>query len=125
MNKFAEIIKKRRLELRLSLRQFCLKCQFDPSNWSKIERGLASPPKDKSVLEKISDVLGYKPKSPESQNLMDSAFITCGKIPDDILSDKKLVAKLPIFFRSLRGDKHSDQELRNLVEIIRDSETKE
>ncbi len=125
MNKFAETIKNRRVELRLSLRQFCLKCQFDPSNWSKIERGLASPPKDKSFLNKIIAVLGYETGSTESQDLMDYAFISSGKIPEDILSDEKLVAKLPIFFRSVRGDKHNDQELRKLVEIIRDSESKE
>ena len=38
--RFGEHIKARRLEMGLSLRAFCLKNNEDPSNWSKLERGL-------------------------------------------------------------------------------------
>lgn len=123
MNAFAEIIKKRRAELRLSLREFCAKANVDPSNWSKIERGLSPPPKTKTILDAIRDVLQFPKDSSEAGALFDAAFIGHGMIPPDIITDKKLSAMLPVFFRTVRGDKHTEAELRNLAEIIRDSET--
>jgi len=123
MNAFAELVRKRRAELRLGLRAFCIKCELDPSNWSKIERGLAMAPKDTIVIGKIRRALQYAKDTAEAAALSDCAFIVQGRIPADIVKDKELAAKLPVFFRSVRGDKHSPGELRKLAELIRDSES--
>ena len=42
---FGKFIKERRIEKGLTLREFCKLIEVDASNWSKIERGLLSPPK--------------------------------------------------------------------------------
>ncbi len=125
MNPFAEMVKKRRAHMRLGLRELCEKCGLDPSNWSKVERGIASPPKDLSIIDKIRRALDYAKNTTEAIALRDNAFIARHEIPADIIKDKQLVAKLPIFFRSVRGDKHTPGELRKLAELIRDSETAE
>ena len=39
MGNFGEMLRKRRKELRLGLREFALKAEMDPGNLSKIERG--------------------------------------------------------------------------------------
>ena len=44
IQKFGKTLKKLRTVKGLSLRQVCKKTGYDPSNWSKIERGLISPP---------------------------------------------------------------------------------
>jgi len=125
MNAFAESVRSRRVKLRMTLRDFCRACELDPSNWSKVERSLASPPKEPSVLQRIAKALGYDKNSAESMNLADLSAISQGMIPHTIMKDAQLVAKLPMFFRSVRGDKHTHGELRSLAEIIRDSETPE
>ena len=40
-------------------------------------------------------------------------------IPDYILKDEKLVAQLPVFFRTISGQKPSREDLEKLVELIR------
>lgn len=47
--KFAEYIKDLRVEKEITLREFCKISGLDPSNWSKIERGIHAPPKSKEV----------------------------------------------------------------------------
>jgi len=51
MRKFGEYIKDLRVEKEITLREFCKTAGLDPSNWSKIERGIHTPPKSKEVLE--------------------------------------------------------------------------
>ena len=53
---FGEFIKQLRLQNRITLREFCRLAGIDPSNWSKIERGMLQPPKSKmlqSLLDKL------------------------------------------------------------------------
>ena len=44
-----------------------------------------------------------------------------GRIPDYVLKDEKLVAQLPVFFRTISGQKPSREDLAKLVELIRAS----
>jgi len=100
---FGQFIKEIRSRQRLGLREFCLQHGHDASNWSKIERGILLPPKDEAILIEWAGQLD------------------AGRIPDYILTDKELVAKLPVFLRTLSGQKPSKEDLENLLEIIRRS----
>lgn len=115
---FGEHVKSRRLELGLSLRNFCLKLQEDPSNWSKLERGLLPPPDKYERLLQIGHYLGYEAESPEMQGFFDLASISKGKIPRDIQDDSRLMEKLPLVFRTLR-DTPTEEELMRLADLIR------
>lgn len=116
---FGEFIKERRIKLKLSLRQFSEELDFDPSQWSKIERGILAPPKSESVLSKIGSVLKIHKGSDEWKELMDLAALSAGRIPQDILSDEELVKVLPFVFRTVRNTKPTEKELRSLAEIVR------
>lgn len=118
---FGELIKKIRTEKRLGLREFCLAADFDPSNWSKIERGIMSPPQDQSVLNRIAAILGLAQNSKEREYIFDYAAIDAGKIPQYILNDAELVKRLPVFFRTATGKKPSVEELKRLAEILKHS----
>ena len=67
---FGELIKKIRTEKRLGLREFCLAADFDPSNWSKVERGVSSPPQDQKILNRIVAILGLPENSELYQGSM-------------------------------------------------------
>jgi len=119
MPSFGTFIKDLRLKMGLGLREFCLKYGHDPSNWSKIERDKLSPPKDRETLEKWAEQLGLKEESKEWYLFFDLASISKGNIPSDILSDKELANMLPLFFRTVRGQKPSKDELLKLAEKMR------
>jgi len=114
---FATFVKEERLKKDLSLRKFCKALKQDPSNWSKIERGKLPPPQEEDVLNDIAEFLNLTPE--KTGNLKDYACLDKGLIPPDILSDEDLAKSLPIFFRTLRNEKPTPEELENLIEILR------
>ena len=50
---WGQYIQAKRIEKDITLREFCRETKIDPSNWSKIERGIADPPKDRALLKSI------------------------------------------------------------------------
>ncbi len=122
MSTFGEHIRERRLGLGLSLRAFCLKYDEDPSNWSKIERGVNRPPAGSERKLMIGRHLEYADDSPEMRELFTMASVERGNIPAEILDDKPLMKKLPLIFRMLQEDP-DEAELMRLVDIIREAHT--
>lgn len=116
---FGDYIKQLRLKQKLTLRDFCKKFAHDPSNWSKIERGKLLPPNDENTLVEWALQLGLKKGEADWFKFFDIAALEKGKIPHDILNDEELVQALPVFFRTLRGQKPTKEELKNLAEILR------
>jgi len=118
MGKFGAFFKKKRLELGLSLRQFCLEHGLDPGNLSKLERGRLSPPQH-DKLEEYARLLGIPEGSDDWYRFFDLAAAEAGRIPQDILSDEEVVEKLPILFRGLRGGKIPHGKLEELVRKVK------
>ena len=116
---FGTFIKELRAQQRLGLREFCLEHKHDPSNWSKIEREVLLPPSDEAILRQWAKELGLKSGSDDWLKFFDYAAVDAGRIPDHILEDEKLVTQLPVFFRTLSGQKPSREDLKKLVELIR------
>jgi len=105
----------------LSLRDICKKVNYDPSNWSKIERGLISPPSDKETLSQWANTLGIKNGSAEYYNFIDLANIAQGIIPDYIMQEADLVKALPAFFRTVRNEKPTKKEIDDLINLIKNN----
>jgi len=118
LKKFGELLKELRLKQNLSLRDVCKKVNYDPSNWSKIERGLISPPSDESVLGQWANALGLAKESKEYYEFIDQANIAQGIIPDYIMQEKDLVRALPAFFCVLREEKPTRVEINRLIKLI-------
>lgn len=118
-SKFSAMLKKLRLEKGLTLREFCLSNKIDPGNYSKLERGLFPPPESSEKLEQYAQALGLKPGSGEWIELFDLAAAERGRIPNDIMSDEEVVARLPVLFRTMRGKPFSSEKLNKLIKRIR------
>ncbi len=116
---FGEFFKNKRLALKLSLREFCLEKGFDPGNLSKIERGLMTPPNSPELLKKYADALNIKKGTDDWIEFFDRAAACKGKIPNEILEDDEIVNKLPVFFRTLRGEKVPEEKLNEIINLIR------
>ena len=120
-NAFGEFVKARRAELRLSLRAGAEAAGMDPGNASRIERGQVPPPESTEILGRIAKALGIKTKTGPYQELMDLAAAAKGRIPEDLLTDSEVAARLPILFRTLRSKSLSKDQLEKLIESIRKS----
>jgi transcriptional regulator with XRE-family HTH domain len=116
---FGEFVKTKRIENDLGLREFCKQVQLDPSNWSKVERGLLPLTCDRPKLEEMARILKLKKGTSDWSMLFDLAYISQQRIPDDVAKNESAVAALPVFFRTVRGEKPSNEELNKLYELIK------
>lgn len=114
---FGAFIKDSRVKKGLTLREFCRLMKWDASNWSKVERGVLPPPRSPKVLKMIANALGFAESSEDWYALIDLAAISF--IPTSLMNDRTIIEKLPIFFRTLRGEKPSREDLEALIDKVR------
>ena len=114
---FNETVKSLRLQTRLTLRDFCSQAGLDPSNWSKVERGVNPPPGDVGLLERLANFFGLT--GADKLAFIDEAAIQRREIPADVAENAILQKALPAFFRAARGHELTEQELLSFAEDIR------
>ena len=67
------------------------------------------------VLARIASALELKKGAREYESLMDLAAAAKGRVPQDLLSDEEVAARLPILFRTLRSKPLSGEQLEKLI----------
>ena len=117
---FAAYFKALRKEKRITLRAFCETAGADPGNISRMERGGMIPPQDRDILTRYAQALGLVEGSAEWYQFFDLAAAGRGMIPQDRMDNEALVRQLPAFFRTLRGQKPTEEELRKIVHKIKE-----
>ena len=116
---FGKFFKQKRIELNLTLREFCRVNGFDPGNISKIERGLLPPPQKKEKRLQYAAALGIKEGTDDWLMFCDLATTSVGRMPQDIASNEEVMNALPILFRSVRKKSLNEEGLKELTESIR------
>jgi transcriptional regulator with XRE-family HTH domain len=117
---FGEMLKGRRAELRLSLRDCAIRANIDPGNLSRIERGRAAPPQDAEVLARLIDALEWTGTA-AGQELIDVAAMQNGRIPRDILSNEEVMAALPVLLRTVNNKQLDGARIEQLVDMIKNA----
>jgi len=79
------------------------------------------PPQDTEILERYAKALGVKAGSDDWYVFFDLAAADRGIIPKDLMADHEVVKLLPAFFRTLRGQKPTEEEMTKLADKIRRS----
>ncbi len=120
---FTETVKALRIQKRLTLRDFCDQAGLDPSNWSKVERGINPPPGDVGVLERLAKFFGLT--GTKKLAFMDEAALQRREIPPDVADNVILQKALPAFFRAARGHELTKAELASLSDDIRKLHTRD
>jgi transcriptional regulator with XRE-family HTH domain len=116
---FGIFIREMRLKADLSLRKFCQLAQIDPSNWSKVERDIMIPSYEREKMEEISKIIKLEVGSQEYFEFFDLAAIAKRKIPDEVYSDQEVLEALPIFFRTVHGQKPTPEELDKVIHLLK------
>jgi len=114
---FGELIKDLRIRKELTLRQCCADLGVDPSNWSKMERGINPAPKDITILERWAKFFSLEGAA--KQEFFDAAALSRQELPGDIASDEQLLGALPAFFRAVRGNELDGDKLQQFVADLR------
>lgn len=116
---FASYFKALRTEKRITLRAFCEAAGADPGNISRMERGGMIPPQDRLILIRYANALGLAEGSNAWYQFFDLAAADRGLIPQDLMENEEVVKQLPAFFRTLRGQKPTEDELRRVLQKIK------
>ena len=116
---FGQLFKELRLANGYTLRGFCRLLGKDPSNISKIERGVSPPLQDQGELKKYAVAFRLDPDSEEYREFFDLAAIGAGRIPPAILADEEILSRLPVFCRTVLGQKLDPEKLDKLIDLIR------
>ena len=115
---FGEFIKAKRMELGKTLREFCRENDFNAGNLSRIERGLINPPQNKSKRLQYAAALGIEENTDDWFDYCYFANISAGRVPINLVTDKKLLAEVPIFFETMNGDDDDKERVRNLLDAL-------
>ena len=121
MSAFGDMLRNRRRELRLGLREFALRAGMDPGNLSKIERARLGAPQGEEILDRICLALEYDLDSEEAQALKDKAIVEAGRIPAEMMDDDEVLEKLPVLLRTVRNKKLNPEQLDRLIELIKEA----
>lgn len=89
------------------MREFCRLADLDPSNWSKVERGIFPPPRSRDCITDIASVLLIEKGSDEWNRLFDLAAV--GHIPAGLLAEPVLGNRMNVFFRLNRVPAPADR----------------
>jgi transcriptional regulator with XRE-family HTH domain len=117
--RFGEMVRERRKQLRLGLREFAQRAGMDPGNLSKIERGRLGAPQSEEILDRICEALEWRLGSDAANALKDQAAIENGQIPAAVLQDEVVMAKVPLLLRTLQNRKLEPEQIDRLIDLIR------
>lgn len=118
MSYFSHILKKRRLERNLTLREFARQTGYDVGNLSKIERGILNPPAMIAV-KGWAKALSLEPGTEEYEEFVTEAALAKDEIPPNV--NKDLREALPVLLRSEQSKKLSAEEFECLVKTLKKS----
>jgi len=116
---FGGFFRLKRVELELTLREFCKRNAFDPGNISKIERDLLAPPAGEELKVRYALALGLKKGTDDWLTFFDLAAAGLGQIPEDLRQNEGLLKKLPFLFRAMRSSDLDEVQLKGLLEAIK------
>ena len=111
---FSTFFKSKRISLRITLRAFCLKHNFDPSYTSKLERGRISAPQDQEMLNRY--MVALELDEAERRECVTLAAISAENPPEP-LTEEEFVKNLPVI---IHCDKTSIDKLQKLVDWLRE-----
>lgn len=114
---FGEKLTKYRQEAGYTLREFSREADYDPSNVSKIERGVIAPPASRLTLRKWAKILKLDETSANYNDFVSAGVVT--KFTRQLKTDKELVKLLPAFCRTIDNKKVDPGTYKKLLAILR------
>lgn len=116
---FGEWFKRRRMKIG-TVREFAKLAGLDAAYVSRLENGIILPPRDSTKLRRLGLALGLEEGNEEWQEFLDLVAVAKNELPEDLQDNERAKAILPAFYRTLRNEKLSEDEVRELLKMIKD-----
>lgn len=117
---FGRFYRAKRKERGMTLRSYCRENGFEPAYISRLERGIVPPPRSRSARELHARALGLKEESEEWYAFFDLADLCGGRMPERLMEDEEVLRLVPLFFRTARKSGLGAQDLRRLIERLKE-----
>jgi transcriptional regulator with XRE-family HTH domain len=122
-NTFTEFIKQRRLESEQTLRQFSQNAGYDVAYISRLENGLITPPSDLDKLKALAKAYSIRYGSDTWDEFSDLAAASRQSVPDDAFANPVVPRFLPVFYRKMRKDKLTEDDIKQLTSLLTGEKT--
>src|SRR3990172_9327667 len=114
---FHQFIRKKRLELGLTLRKFCKQNSYDTGYISRLETGLFLPPNSERRLEKLANAYGIQKGTQDWVEFSNLSDVAKHQIPKEI--DSRVINFLPAFFRKASKKEVKKADVEKLLKLIK------
>lgn len=122
---FGEFFKELRGRNKHTLRHFCSENGFDPSNVSKLERGIFPAPENEEKLEEYARALNLKKGTSDWIKFFDLASVSRKTFSAKNIEDPEIVHLLPVLFRTIENKNVTAEDLDQLIKLIKSDKTTE
>jgi transcriptional regulator with XRE-family HTH domain len=112
---YGEMLRKRRVELEITLRDFALLTHLDVGYISRIERETIPPPEREDILDVINVSLELDDK--KGLEMKQQAMIDKGKFPKDLKNN----IGFPLFIKTVSGKRLTGEQLKKLTDLINEN----
>lgn len=113
---FGKLLRQTRVDKNITLRAFSRAVSYDPSNISKIERGITPPPAT-IILRGWIKQLAIEQGTVEYQEFFDSASLARNRIPEDS-PDAFRNKLLPAMLRTVRSKNLTEKDFERLIRLL-------
>jgi len=120
---FGQFLKTKRLALDLSLREFARRVGMQPSNYCNVEAGVLPPPPPQG-LQRIGLALGLRKGTKDFETFHDLAAKGRDEVPLDVQRIVKENELIPAMLRTVEYEKLTREQLRGIIEYLRDGRYK-
>ncbi|MFY9925873.1 MAG: helix-turn-helix domain-containing protein [Opitutaceae bacterium] len=115
---FGDFVRNTRMGKGLTARIVASSAEMLPSNFSKLEHGLLTPPRDAEKQRKLLGALNILVGSADAEKFFDLAAKAANSTPIDlaqIISENETV---PLLLRTIGNKRLSEDQIRRLVAIV-------
>jgi len=116
---FGAFVKTARLAKGITARQASQAAGVLPSNFSKLEHGALTPPKDTEKQKQLAAAVGISAGTPEESQFFDLAAKANESVPIDIADIISKEDALPLLLRTIGSKRLGKAEIERLIEIVR------
>lgn len=117
---FGDFIRKIRLKLGYTLREFCRTKGQETANISRIENNIIAPPKNQDKLEVLAKAYEIEWGTSDWVEFFDMAAASQLTIPKNVIEDNpNLINVLPAFYRTARKKEVKKEDIVKLMKLIK------
>jgi transcriptional regulator with XRE-family HTH domain len=118
---FGDFIRTHRVSKGILARDAAIAAGILPSNLSKIEHGINTPPRDTEKLKQLADAMGFRDEGADKERFFDLAAAATDSVPADIASILSRDNAMPLLLRTIGNKRLTKAQVERLIEIIQKS----